>query len=411
VSYMMVPLRPFRQETFRFSIREVSSGYERRRFARSVRGIYQGDLYGVPPLLCRRSNTLNPARNPALASAEMGLFLAESSSFGLGSEQVVGTIAALVDHQYNEAHKANVGFFGLFETINNQEVATALLEAAETWIVEHLPGIKSVRGPAGLDCPYLPGILIDGFHLRPSSFLPYNPPCYPELIETAGYERSDNLLVYSLAIAGWTPAAQTTAAELRAGRRLTIRRLSAQELSPAGGSKRRPAGRVFRNGWMLACGAATLKVGLPYATVEGVIHLVERLKPRLDPALALTCEHDGEPIAAALALPDAGIVPSNTGLRGHQAWHRSLLPGRLWQWMSSLKPDGIWVLPASVEPASFGQGLEKLLYSEITAIAARRGYRHVEFWPVAADDAATRQILESIGARVSKVYQVYEKVF
>jgi hypothetical protein len=68
------------------------------------------------------------------------------------------------------------------------------------------------------------------------------------------------------------------------------------------------------------------------------------------------------------------------------------------------------VLPASIEPTACGQGLEVLLYSEMAAIAADRGYRQVEFWPVSAGDAATKQTLERIGARASRVYRVYEKV-
>ena len=47
--------------------------------------------------------------------------------------------------------------FGLFESINNEEVASALLAQAEEWLREHLPGMEVMRGPAALNPAHASG--------------------------------------------------------------------------------------------------------------------------------------------------------------------------------------------------------------------------------------------------------------
>lgn len=48
--------------------------------------------------------------------------------------EVVGTIAAIINHRHNEFHNEQVGFFGFFECLNNPQVATALLDTACEWV-------------------------------------------------------------------------------------------------------------------------------------------------------------------------------------------------------------------------------------------------------------------------------------
>ena len=416
MSYMMVPLRPFGRDVFRFHVQEVSSRYERRRFARSVRNVYHGDPHGVPSLLCGRPSSLSPARNPALASVEMGLFMAESSSPGLGTDQVVGTIAALVDRQ---ARDEGVAFFGMFEAINNEEVVAALLEKAEEWVSQRMPEVELMRGPVGLDCPYVPGVLADGYNCPPSRFMPYNPPYYAELIEAAGYSGAGELLVYSLDLASWAAVPEAERIELDSSARchLAPRASEQQGLAIRQWDIARPAsepslaGQIYRAGWEPACGSGTAQIQPPCEMLDGLGYLLARHRLRLDPALALECEHEGEAVAVALALPDPGI--GRGGLR------RLLSPGRLLRspvgqgpaplaGLVRRRPDRICILPAGLHPDWREQGLDTLLYAELARAAARRGYRQAEFWPIDAEDAA-QQVFEALGARPCRVYRLYEK--
>ncbi len=51
------------------------------------------------------------------------------SSFWHGEGgKVVGRVAAIIDRNHNRFHDENAGFFGFFESVDDVEVARALLE-------------------------------------------------------------------------------------------------------------------------------------------------------------------------------------------------------------------------------------------------------------------------------------------
>ena len=74
--------------------------------------------------------------------------------------QIVGRIAAVINDAHNQYHHEQAGFFGLFECLHDAEVATALLQAAASWVRER--GATFLRGPVNLstnelDCGILRG--------------------------------------------------------------------------------------------------------------------------------------------------------------------------------------------------------------------------------------------------------------
>src|SRR5512135_938714 len=97
-------------------------------------------LPGWTPLLRRDvRTTLDPTRNPFFDHAERELFLARRAG------RVVGRVAAIHDRLHNETHRDRVGVFGFFESVDDPEVACALLEAAAAWLrARHR---DAMRGP------------------------------------------------------------------------------------------------------------------------------------------------------------------------------------------------------------------------------------------------------------------------
>ncbi len=89
--------------------------------------LYRGDPSWVPPLIEERRDFLDPKKNPFFEHASFQLFLARRGG------DLVGTIGAVVDKNHNEYHSERMAAFGFFECIDNQEVADALLGAAEGW--------------------------------------------------------------------------------------------------------------------------------------------------------------------------------------------------------------------------------------------------------------------------------------
>jgi len=93
----------------------------------------------VPPLIEERLDFLDPKKNPFFEHARCQLFLARRD------DELVGTIAAVVNDNLNAFQNEQSGSFGFLETINDQEVADALLDAAEAWVREQ--GMAVIRGP------------------------------------------------------------------------------------------------------------------------------------------------------------------------------------------------------------------------------------------------------------------------
>jgi len=110
---------------------------------------------------------LSRARNPFFEHAEAEYFLAERGG------EVVGRIAAISNRLHNETHGDKVGFFGFFESIDDQAVADALFTAAAAWCRER--GHDVLRGPASFSVNDECGLLVDGFDTPNTLMMPHNP--------------------------------------------------------------------------------------------------------------------------------------------------------------------------------------------------------------------------------------------
>src|SRR5262249_55782186 len=111
-------------------ITPVRNRRDLRRFLTLPWRIYQGNSVWVPPLLIDLKKLLNPPRHPFHRHADVQYFLAQRG------DEVVGRIAAIVNHQYVQFQEEATGFFGFFESLNDQQVAAALLTATEQWVAE-----------------------------------------------------------------------------------------------------------------------------------------------------------------------------------------------------------------------------------------------------------------------------------
>src|SRR5258706_5010925 len=157
--------------------------------------LYRGYPHWVPPLLMERRDFLNPKKNPLYEYAQVRPLLARRDG------RVVGTIAAVRNDRYGQYHtdERGVGFFGLYECIDNPEVAHALLGAAAAWLGEQ--GFNVMRGPVNLTTNDVVGLLVDGFDDDPVLLMPYNPPYYAAQLESFGLRKCKDLLAFEATVA------------------------------------------------------------------------------------------------------------------------------------------------------------------------------------------------------------------
>jgi len=152
--------------------------------------IYKDDPNWVPPLMMDKKKLLNKDKNPFFETSQMEMFMAYKDG------EPVGRIAAIKNDTHNEIHKENIGFFGFFECINDQEVANALLDTAKEWLKSK--GLDAMRGPANPSSNDEFGMLLEGFDDPPRLMMTYNPEYYLELMDNYGIKKIKDLYAYRI---------------------------------------------------------------------------------------------------------------------------------------------------------------------------------------------------------------------
>src|SRR4051812_11467019 len=95
------------------TITPVQSGADKDAFIKFQYELYGNDPNWVPPLFMERKDFLDPRKNPWFQFGKVELFLARRGG------KVVGRIAAVDDPSYNKFHGTKLGFFGMFECIDD----------------------------------------------------------------------------------------------------------------------------------------------------------------------------------------------------------------------------------------------------------------------------------------------------
>lgn len=149
----------------------------------------------VMPLVLSEMNDLNPDRTPwKLKFPGANPFFHHCSflQYYLASVdgKPAGRIAAFIDRTYHDRSvNGPVGWVGLFESIENQDVAEMLLAAAMEDLKEH--GAVKIIGPARFNANGEDGVLVAGFDKHPMLMEPYQPPYYAQYLGRWGIKEND----------------------------------------------------------------------------------------------------------------------------------------------------------------------------------------------------------------------------
>ncbi|MBW2459346.1 MAG: hypothetical protein JRI68_32940 [Deltaproteobacteria bacterium] len=168
-------------------IREVSRGDRAvlSDFLDVVDDIYAADPHFVRPLNMDVSDRLDEQKNPFFDHGEAAAWVAYRAG------RPCGRITASIDRGHLERHGEDVGFFGFMDTIDDGDVAHALLDRAAAWLRGR--GMKRIRGPLSLSINEESGCLIDGFDSPPMIMMPHHLPYQGGLIEQAGFHKVKDL--------------------------------------------------------------------------------------------------------------------------------------------------------------------------------------------------------------------------
>jgi hypothetical protein len=174
------------------AIRPINSKNELKQFVKFRIDLYKNNPYAIPPLYMDEMGTLDPKKNPAFDFCEAQCFLACKEG------KIVGRIAAMINHKANEKWSEKNGRFGFIDFIDDEEVSSALLKAAEMWV--KAKGMTHIHGPLGFTDLDQEGMLVEGYDQLGTMATIYNYPYYPVHLEKRGYRKDAEWLEYLITI-------------------------------------------------------------------------------------------------------------------------------------------------------------------------------------------------------------------
>jgi hypothetical protein len=156
----------------------VESRGDLKKFILFPHQIYRGNPFWVPPLIMDERDTLTRGKNPAFDDADARLYLARRDG------RIVGRVAGILSHAANRKYGTRNMRFGWFDTVDDAEVATALLDAVADWARKE--GMTTLTGPHGFTDLDPEGLLVEGFNELATMSVIYNHPYYAAHLERYG---------------------------------------------------------------------------------------------------------------------------------------------------------------------------------------------------------------------------------
>lgn len=152
--------------------------------------LYKGDPNWVPPFRADVEVMLNKKKHPFYDHSEADFFTAWKNG------KMVGRIAALMNNSYNKYHQAKSANIFLYDSIDDQEVANALFNAAAEWAKAR--GMNTLIGPKGFSLFDGYGVMVDGYDERQMmNMSAYNYPYYQTLYENYGFTKCNEFVSMS----------------------------------------------------------------------------------------------------------------------------------------------------------------------------------------------------------------------
>jgi GNAT superfamily N-acetyltransferase len=351
--------------------------------------LHARDPLWVPPLRRDVELLLSREKNPFFEHAEAEYFLAERSG------EVVGRIAAISNRLHNETHGDRVGFFGFFESADDQAVADALLSAAAEWC--RARGHDVLRGPASFSVNDECGLLVDGFETPPTLMMPHNPRYYVTLLERAGFAKAKDLWVYEGGSEErYIPVPERLARGtelIRQRMGITIRPLDMKNFEEEVERIKELYNAAWEKNW-----------GFVPMTDHEIDHLAEQFKPVVIPELVPIAEKDGKVIGFGITLPDLNVVfrPNRSGRMF------PMILKLLWA-LKTRRIRRARILLLGVLPEYRGKGVDAMLYHWIWTKSGERGIYWGEAGWILEDNPAMNAGLEKMTFKVYKTYRLYDR--
>ena len=383
--------------TTKYHLEEVTTRSQERRWIDFPKqGLYNEYPNWVCPLDTDVEAVFDPKRNELFADGEAIRWVACTAD---GS--IVGRIAAFYNREKAAIEEQPTGGCGFFESIDDQEVANLLFDAAREWLQSK--GMEAMDGPInfGQRSDWW-GLLIEGYDHEPLYKNPYQPPYYKALFENYGFQNYFNQHSYN-----WNIGTSEASDRLKTRSERLYAMDSGYQIKPIE-MKRLPEmaealRQIYNLGWAHFMGVKPLEK-------EDAQHLVKVMRPIIDPDIILFAYHNDKPIGFFISLPDLNcIIGRFQGKFG--LWQKLRL---MWELKVRRSAKRIFGMIFGITPEYQGKGVESaIMYKYLQYVESDRcPYKDVEMaWIGDFNPVMNRMLTSYAGASPFKKHTTYRYLF
>lgn len=372
-------------------IRELVAGDKQtlRDFLEVVEVVYKDAPHYVRPLDFEVADRLDHKKNPFFEHAEGAAWVAYRDG------RAVGRISAQIDQEHLRRHEDDAGLFGFFDTVDDVDVAGALLAKAEGWLKAR--GMKRSRGPMSLSINEELGCLVEGFDDPPMWGMSYHNPYQGGLIDQAGYGKLKDVYSWKYDVGKVPSRAQRAHDEIAA----------LPEVMTRNGDKKhvlrdvRIIMDIFNDAW-------SDNWGFVPATENELAKLANDLTIILVPEIIKITYIEGEPAGVSFGVPNINEAIHDL--------HGKLLPFGFMKMLWRLKVKGtksgrllILGIKKKFRHVRRYGGLSAHLYVATNHSAHKLGMETAELGWTLEDNAAVNAGIRLMGGRIAKRLRLYEK--
>ena len=370
-------------------IKQHQPGEDLKDFIQVAFDVYADDAAWVPPLNMEITDRLTPEKNPFFEHAEVALFTAWKDG------KAVGRISAQIDHEHLRIHKDNAGFFGFFDTVNDQEVASALVAAAEQWLASR--GMTLMRGPFSLSINEETGMLVEGFDSPPTIMSPHHRPYQGVLAEGAGLQKVKDCYGWKHQVVPAPPRAQRAWEAINSLPEVRFRSVSPLKLK----KEVHDILDVFNDAWQHNWGFVP-------ATDSEAKKMAADLQLILDKELSFFAEIDGQPVAICICLPN--LNEAIFDFKGKLT--PVTVPKLIWR-LKIRHPKWARLMLLGIRTELRGKKryapLAMAVIAELVRRGLKQGYEWAELGWTLEDNRLINAAIRSMGSTIYKRYRIFEK--
>lgn len=351
--------------------------------------VYPRDMPYVSPMWSDVDRLLDPARNPLCREGRGRLTLFTAHRAG----RPVGRIAVSVHDASNRRHGTTHAQFGFLDCGDDQEIANALLGAAESWARGR--GATGLLGNFNLTAMQMAGAVTDGFAGAPYTDMMWSPPHLPALLERAGYEPTFPMSTFEADLEALDPQALIGPKQRAV---LDDPEITFLPITGDTFKQRMEDARLLLNDGFDANPMFVPVSGEEYAFQAGDMMWI------MDRRLSVVAHHRGQPAGVVVCIPDLNPFMKAAGSRLSWTTPYHFLRYRLTRRRAV-------IIYYSVARAHQNRGLNGAMLHRLVTQARSAGYRSLGITWIADVNTASLRQMERLGARRLHRLHLFRKEF